>query len=408
MTFKAGASKTDITPPAGTIMAAFPAKRAPEMIARKATGAHDPLYTRAIALNSEDTTVIVCSTDLCALRRITIKNIREDICCRIPQLKPENILLSVTHTHSGPETSFLFGGNPEMDFVKIIEKQIADNAVKAYQDLSQVKISWAKSELDMNHNRRVFDENGKQILHMEYDAEKTTGPTDNELYIVKFIDESDSSKALLYHYTAHSLTLGAANNKFSADYPGFANNLIEAAMPGCTALFVNGAAGNIHPRQCMREEPEARDTIGKILGHAVLNAIQNTEAISSPSLKNASDTLIFKNRHDSSLEVKVEADILKIGPLVFGYVPGEFFVEHQLTFKNGIAPAPGTLVGYSNGWPGYVPNKAAYKEGGYGVELSTDQVFEYSRTSLPEGAGEKMIERLIEMADCLKSEEEEN
>ena len=395
MTLYAGTAKTDITPPVGTMMAAFPRKRKPVCVPRKAQGIHDPLSARALALRQGDTTVVLCSADLCTMRNICVKRIRDAVTARRPDLPRHHVLINVSHTHSGPEVSFLFGGDPDMPFVRTIEENIAEAALRALDTMKPVTMSWAKTTLQINHNRRVVNEDGKSVMQMEYDADKATGCTDRDLHVIRFDDEAGTPAAVVYHFTAHALTLGPGNEKFSADYPGYASRLIEEACSPATAHFLNGAAGNIHPRECMRDGTDARDRIGQALGDAVVGAFRSCRAVTNPALAVASESFTFQHRLDPSLAVPVESDILKIGPLVFGLVPGEFFVEHQLAFKEAIAPRPGTLVGYANGWPGYVPTEKAYEEGGYGVDAATEDIPEYCRTSIPPGAGETIIQAMI-------------
>ena len=185
---------------------------------------------------------------------------------------------------------------------------------------------------------------------------------------------------------------------YTADYPGRAGAEIEAAFPGCAALFLNGAAGNIHPRKCMRADFTAMEMIGQALGRAVVDLADAAVELADPRLRWCSDVLTFENRVDPALQVDVELSCLALGPVVLGFVPGEVFVEFQLEFRRNAAPAHGIFVGYANGWPGYIPTLAAYPEGGYGVDLCTTDPPEYSRTSLPPGAGETILERLVEMA----------
>jgi hypothetical protein len=76
-------------------------------------------------------------------------------------------------------------------------------------------------------------------------------------------------------------------------------------------------------------------------------------------------------------------------------------VEFQLAFKQQVDAEYATLIGYANGWPGYIPTRESYAEGGYGVDAYPGDPAELSRTCLPEGAGEAMLEALLDLADSL-------
>jgi len=64
------------------------------------TGVHDPLYARVVAFESGTRRLVLVSTDLIGFYQ-TYGPIRDAICDRF-DLKPCEIFLSGTHTHSGP------------------------------------------------------------------------------------------------------------------------------------------------------------------------------------------------------------------------------------------------------------------------------------------------------------------
>ena len=57
---------------------------------------------------------------------------------------------------------------------------------------------------------------------------------------------------------------------------------------------------------------------------------------------------------------------MSIGPVRWIGLPGEPFVETGLALKQAGATF---VVGYANGYVGYLPIRRAYDEGGYEVEL---------------------------------------
>jgi hypothetical protein len=55
-----------------------------------------------------------------------------------------------------------------------------------------------------------------------------------------------------------------------------------------------------------------------------------------------------------------------VGSALFVAVPGELFVEIALRIKAD-TDHPVFIMGISNGYVGYLPNRAAYRAGGYEV-----------------------------------------
>lgn len=399
MKIRAGTATVSFTPPEGAIIAAFP--RPPNRTPRRAKGALDPLQARAVALDDGETRVLLCSVDLCVVREESVRRIRDRVCERTSGVDPENVLIAATHTHSGAETSFLFGGHPDDEGLAQIEMRIADALVQAAENLEPVEMSYGTVSLDRTHNRRVTNGEGRSVMVHER-TEETTGPVDPQLTALQFTRPSGDIKAVLFHYTAHPLTLGPGNDFFSADYPGKARRVVEDALSAETAVFLNGAAGNVHPWQCMRADTEALETVGEAVGAAAVEAVRNAVPVESRPLRLETERLTFPNRADPSRVVQVEIGVMQLGPMLFGLVPGEFFVEFQLRFKEELAPIPATLIGYANGWPGYAPTKESYAEGGYGVDLAAKDPARYSRTALPQGAGEAIIERLVACARTIR------
>jgi hypothetical protein len=54
-------------------------------------------------------------------------------------------------------------------------------------------------------------------------------------------------KAVLFGCGCHPVTLGHDNYRISADYPGFAQRMIEEEIGAENALFFNMAEGNVIP-----------------------------------------------------------------------------------------------------------------------------------------------------------------
>ena len=130
MMLNVGTAIREITPEPGSRMAAFP--RGPERVPRRAVGVLDALTARALALETANGQALICSTDLCILRAVSVRRIRERVVASLPEVAAERIAVAVTHTHSGAETSFLFGAKPDDPEVARIEERIAEALAGAW------------------------------------------------------------------------------------------------------------------------------------------------------------------------------------------------------------------------------------------------------------------------------------
>lgn len=390
----AGVANCDITPPIGSPMAAFPA--GPGSQPRLAEAIRDRLRACALVLRDEQTVVALCNVDLCAFRDHSLQRLRQELVNRSIDVPAEQLIVAATHTHSGAETSFLFGGEPDCEEETRVVNGLADAIEAAAAEAQPCRLFWGRTPLPITHNRRVLGEDGRSQMILEHEPGRTFGPVDPDLHVLR-VDRVDGGQplAVLLHFTAHPLTLGRHNCAFSADFPGEAAQQLEAAMPGCQVMFLNGAAGNVHLHRCMRDDDAVLREMGGQVAAGAQEALALSEPLGDVTLRFSRRRLSFANRVDETLQVPVEVAMLELGPLCLGCVPGEFFVEHQLRFRQAIAPRPGTLIGYANGWPGYAPTREAYPEGGYGVDIARQDQPAFSRTALPPGAPEQAIEALL-------------
>ncbi len=124
------------------------------------------------------------------------------------------------------------------------------------------------------------------------------GPIDPEIGILR-VDRADGSPlAVLYNYACHPL-VGVPGGAVTANYPGFASEVIEDCLGGdAMALFVQGAGGDIteitykdfdHPRDC--------SPLGRMLGLSTLRALRDIET-GDATLDVISETIRLPRRQD--------------------------------------------------------------------------------------------------------------
>jgi hypothetical protein len=396
MSLVAGTSRVEITPPIGSMMAGFPHRPSGE--ARRAEGVHDPLMARVLCLSDGETTIAWVAADVLFFDRVDVERIRRTVGKTIPDLSGPRLMFAANHTHSGFETCYLFGNTPDDPEVHRMNERIARAVVGAHADLRPVQLRGARVTAELAHNRRVRQPDGTWTMVFEYDPKLTTGVRDDDLPVLYFDLEDGGPLAMLYNFAAHALTIGPGNMLFTADFSGVSSAAIEAGHPGCTALFVNGAAGNQHPRMSMTRDFAVTEQMGKALAERVFFALDRAEYAEVASIEFVTDILRFPNRMSEENQVEVELSCVRLGPYIIAVVPGEPFIEFQLAFKQAVAPLHGLFIGYANGTCGYMPTRQACEEGGYGAAPCPGDPPGRERTALPPGAGEAILDRLIQMS----------
>src|SRR5262245_60037305 len=105
---------------------------------RQATGVHDPLWARAIVLESGGRRIALVSVDLVGLFRESVERIRSKL------EGFDYVLVSSTHGHEGPDTMGLWGPNPatsgvDADYLSRVEAHVAAAVREAAEQLQLVE-----------------------------------------------------------------------------------------------------------------------------------------------------------------------------------------------------------------------------------------------------------------------------
>src|SRR5437868_4139983 len=98
MELKAGANVTSITPEKSMFLAGYP------HVKRHSTGVHDPLLSSAVYLEAGSERILIIANDIIYAPKPAVMHARAQISRRIG-IPVQNIMISATHTHSGPKTT---------------------------------------------------------------------------------------------------------------------------------------------------------------------------------------------------------------------------------------------------------------------------------------------------------------
>ena len=220
-------------------------------------GKLNDLHAKALAL--EDThgnQAVLITVDLCVLRAAEA----EDVFRRIVDqtgLDRRQILLNLSHTHSGPIIGASDANRYPMsdlerqqtlDYTETLGRKLAEVAQRALAQMEPARLAIGVGRATFVRNRRVFDENG---------VYKGMGPnpdgfTDPRVRVLRVDGLDGTCRALVFGLACHAVTLGPDNLMLSGDYPGFAQERLEDLFAGGQAMFVQGcgADANSHPRSC--------------------------------------------------------------------------------------------------------------------------------------------------------------
>ncbi len=417
---RAGAAKSNITPPLGVSLAGH-------MRDRKASHIHDELFARSLVLDNGKTRIVIIICDLMAIGGDAVVKAKELIQERTG-IPPENILIAATHSHTAPTTVHVFQSEPEQEYIEWMIVRIADSAQRAVNNLQPAQIGWGIGCEDrLVFNRRSFLKPGTMPknpwgrtddkVKMNPGSEnpnivKPAGPIDPDLPLLAVKDLDGDPIAVIGNYTLHYVG-GGNNNEVSADYFGVWTDIIERewgsstpmTKPPCVAMLTNGCSGdinNIDPNHRLKQPYPYHQMykVARIAANEALLALQDIEYHKWVPLAMRVAPLEFGVRKPSAQEVQEAKEILEqtegelktlqqiyaretvlidrwedtaptlvqsiqIGDVGIVTLPGEAFVELGLEVKEK-SPFPVTFcIELANDYRGYIPTEAAHELGGY-------------------------------------------
>jgi hypothetical protein len=222
----AGAASRPITP---AIDPARPVRIAGFGPGRDATGVHDDLSARALALEVGSQSVAIVALDLIGLFHDDVALIREAVARRGDG--PAEVLVASTHTHAGPDIIGLWtpeDRSVDADYVAAVREAAAGAVAEAWASRRPARLTFAASRFpELLRDTR---------LPLAVD----------DLGLLLRVDAADGGGTIasLVNFASHPESLGRDNTLISSDYPWASRRALEEAYGG-VALFLPGAVGGM-------------------------------------------------------------------------------------------------------------------------------------------------------------------
>ena len=294
---KAAMTRAEITPPKGFALDGYP------HYPRYNEGAHDPLYATCMYLADGEEVALV-ALDLLFFSKKYIEEIRKTVNaeCGIPE---GNIMISCTHTHSGPMASGAFdsdtleaGIKPDEKYMAFLMRTIADIIKEAKENSFDAKFGAGTTvcgaESGIGGNRRM-----------------PGGPHDPLVSVLAIKDMSDNVRGIFVNYTLHPTFIHEWSNVCTADYPCYLKLQLEEMEPGAIAGFSQGASGNQSSRYYRQGESyDEAERVGRALGLAAHKVIEKCEWQDTLEIKTARKSIAIELR-DFGTEEELRARIAK-------------------------------------------------------------------------------------------------
>jgi hypothetical protein len=429
--WKAGVARVVITPPEYMWMAGYAARDKP------ADGKLHDLWLKALALeDAEGNKALLITSDIIGFSR----DLSQSICRKLSEmfnLERKDIILSSSHTHSGPVlNNNLYGIYPPFEdkqkeqilrYRKFLETQVMIAAERAVGSLAPSGISTGVGISRFAVNRRESGWEGDVLYNPD-----VKGPSDHSVPVIKISDEDKRLKAIVFGYACHATSLSV--NQWSGDYPGFAQIELERMFPAVTAMFFAGfgADQNPFPRGGVLQAEQ----YGKELAISVERVLKGDMRPITPSLTTVYEEIelgiaeppdqqeldhIIKNGADwekrwammitekQAAGEKLEdsypyypIQVWQLGEQSLIVLGGEVVVDYALALRELLGNDI-ILMAYSNDVMTYIPSERVLSEGGY-EGRSSMWVYGH-RGSWEPGLEEKIINVVVRQMDFCKNKE---
>lgn len=436
-----GVASVDITPPLGIPMAGYYHERG-------ADGVLDPLFSKALVIESDGTRVALVALDLISITRAVTDEARAGI-EKATGIRPDHVMVAASHAHTGPELAGRGRRNAELgaerslsvEYTEGLPALIAESVRLANERLEPAQLSAAQGRCEnLTYNRRYFMRDGavgwnpgKRNPNIVLPA----GPSDPEVGVLFIAKPGGAgpaqSIATVINFAMHADTTGGS--KLSADWPGALSRVLGVYHgPGHLALVTIGASGNLNHLDTgwgwPQGTPSESHRIGTMLGAAVFLTYKNLAPIAAGPLRARSEIVelalpdttpeqvaearqtlaVIKDdrganfmkqvRAYRTLDVagregrahRVEVQAIALGrDAAWVSLPGEVFVELGLAIRKR-SPFPHThVVTLANENIGYIPDRRSYAEGNYEPESARCAA----------GSGERLVETAVALLTAL-------
>ena len=256
----------DITPPADIYHRMWGAAKH-----ERATGIHRPLRATVtvFAPLSGDERQIVLALDHCVMGATEHANLVAQA-AEIGGVAKEEILVVFSHTHGaglmGLDRAHLPGGDLIPPYLQSLGEKAGALVKQCLASLKPAGIVYGRGRCSLATHRDFWD--GQQFVC----GHNPGVPADNTVIVARVSDDAGQTLASIVNYACHPTTLAWENTLISPDYIGAMRELVERDT-GAPCLFLQGASGELGPREGFVGDTAVADRNGRELGYAALAAL---------------------------------------------------------------------------------------------------------------------------------------
>lgn len=373
----------------------------------QSTGCHDALEAHVTLLEIDGKICCFVNADLIVTTNEFVNEFKEVISKRYGWDK-NLIVLSVTHTHTGPCFGIDFGGERDFEY----EKEVFDLMVDAVEEATTKFVPFDQVTVRQDHvygyygNRNRLDKDGDQLVS-----------------VIEFKYQEEVVAAMV-HMSCHSTVLNPMETELSADLLGNVRRELTPYL-GVEPMMMNGNAGDMSNRLYRHNNDFAElkrvcsgiasrvagfnhsqvIELSKAKAHAVDYVVDYDYDVPSMKVKleelkkqlevttefEARKWLLseipgFERRiRDPHVHVEIPSTVIRLGDLELVVVPCELASAFGKQIKRSSNAKVCLVWGYANGFSTYVVEASEFNGGHDGLS-----------TNLRRGDAEVYVGKLIQ------------
>ena len=396
----------------------------------------DDLDVTALLMKTENTSALLISFAVCLIHDTVVKKISEEAAA-IAGIPASNVIVSATHTHSGPPTTRFSGfssfGNIDWEYIDSIFIPKCLQAVKkAASCMKPAKVGIGTTHSTVGINRRQLNaDNSVSLGNNPWDH------VDPTMTVISFADENRKSIANVIHVGAHCTAIGNTQD-ITRDWAGVMVDRVEAET-GATSVFINGTLGDVAPRMANSDsigDMKLMKEVGGVAGVDAMRAFNTIKAYYDEPLEVICGVIdvpfvppIPKEKAAAMLEASCpegdrfmrtsltrllelyeEGDLgpeslsydqvlFRIGPVVLVPYPFEVSSEIGLRLRHYSPFAHTLTMSCTNGSHSYLPAESQIARGGYEINS-----FKWFRPrQMPDNADFLIVEQNLKLIQSLRT-----
>ena len=263
-------------------------------IERKWQRVHDDLHATALVVDDGSRQVALVTLDLMVIDDRFTKLTRDRI-HRETGLAHASILLTCSHSHNAPAAGGLLGvGECDPFYENWASRQAATAVILAWKNRTAARVATSHGEL-IGHS---------------FNRTRPEGLVDTLVTTLKVETANGQPLAVVVNFGAHpTVTTQWRPFDVSRDLPGDVCDGIERAIPGVTAMYVQGACGDVNfLREYVDEERHLEPA--RQLTDVALRSLASAESILSPRVAFANEIATLPTRRwirDELMRDRIEA-----------------------------------------------------------------------------------------------------